>query len=67
MGLYLDLKTDTLNDDLKSSLHVLSNASEGFVVETANPRGTLDNEALHAILFIFKARRATYILSIHST
>ena len=31
---------------------LLNNAFGGFKGETANPRGALDNEALHAILFM---------------
>ena len=36
-----------IKSELKS---LLSNAFWGFVVETANPRGALDYEALHAML-----------------
>ena len=30
----------------------LNNAFGGFMAETANPRGALDNEALYAIMFV---------------
>ena len=46
MELYSDYKNVThYITDMKS---LLSNAFGGFMAETANPRGALDNDALHA-------------------